>query len=59
MKIATFYNSLGIGNEEVLQGVRIIGDRIKVVNDDNQVTDEDISFFYEEWEECRDECLDR
>jgi len=48
-----------IGNEEVLQGVRIIDDRIKVVNDNNEVTDEDISFYYEEWEECQDECLGR
>jgi len=48
-----------IGNEEVLRGIKITDDRVLVADDHNVVTDEEIQFFYEEWEECQDECLAR
>jgi len=51
-----------IGNERVLQGVKITGDRIReaeVRNNEVIGLGEEISFFYEEWEECQDECLSR
>jgi len=48
-----------IGNEKVLRGIKITDDRILVADDNNRVTDEEISFFYDSWEDCQDECLGR
>ena len=59
MKIEIFNELLVIGNEEVLQGIKISDDRILIMDDNDVVTNEEIQFFYEEWEECQDECLAR
>jgi len=50
------YQNDNIGNEEVLDGIRIVGDYIQIVDDNEVVTDEKIEFFYEDWEECLEEC---
>ena len=54
-----FNGLLVIGNEEVLRGIKITDDRILVADDHNILTNEEIQFFYEEWEECQDECFAR
>lgn len=49
------------GNEEVLRGVKIVDDYIKIADDKGKVSDdsENIQFFYDEFEECQDECMTR
>ena len=62
VRIKTFNEILGIGNEKVLQGVKITDDRIRVTKERNNKTiglGKEIKFFYEEWEECQDECFSR
>jgi len=49
----------GIGNEEKLENITITTDRMLVLDENNGITDEEISFFYEEWEECQEECFNR
>jgi len=48
-----------IGNEEVIQGVKIKDDRIREVNDNGILTDTEVTFFTDDWEECQGECLQR
>jgi len=49
------------GNEELLQGVKILDDYIKIADDKGRVSDdsENIQFFYDDYEECQDECMTR
>merc|ERR1712050_776673 len=48
-----------IGNEEVLRGIKITDDRMLEVDDNGILTNQEISFYYDEWEECQDECFRR
>jgi len=48
-----------IGNEKVIQGVKIKDDRIREVDENEIVTDKEVTFYTDDWEECQGECLQR
>ena len=49
---------LDIGNEEFLEGTKIVGDHIKEVLD-NGILGDDLTFWVDDEYECQDECKSR
>ena len=50
---------LDTGNEPIIEGVRITQDRLKNINLNGELDENELVFYVESSEDCRDECNGR